>query len=86
MGRPIKQLKSRIMTTLDEVLSYYETFKQITKTQEIPREISQEECELLNDHINNGNLQAVYDYHNLKDRLDKEWVDGRMWHKLNPYG
>jgi hypothetical protein len=74
------------MTTLDEVLSYYETFKQITKTQEIPREISQEECELLNDHINNGNLQAVYDYHNLKDRLDKEWVDGRMWHKLNPYG
>lgn len=74
------------MTTLDEILSYYETSKRITKTQEIPREMSQEECKLLNDHVNNGNLQAIYDYHNLKDKLDKDWVDGRMWHKLNPYG
>ncbi len=86
MGRPIKQLKQRIMTTLDDVLSAYETTKQICETQDIPREITQEECQLLNDHINNGNLQAIYDYHDLKDKLDKDWIEGRMWHKLNPYG
>jgi hypothetical protein len=86
VGGPIKQLKPRIMTTLDEVLSYYETPKQTTETQDIPREMTQEEWELLNDHVNNGNLQAIYDYHDLKDRLDKEWIDGPMWHKLNPYG
>ncbi len=86
MGEPIKQSKPRIMTTLDEVLSYYETPKQTTETQDIPREMTQEEWELLNDHVNNGNLQAIYDYHDLKDRLDKEWIDGRIWHKLNPYG
>ncbi len=86
MGRPIKQLKQTIMTTLDEVLSYYETPQQTTETQDIPREMTKEEWELLNDHVNNGSLQAIYDYHELKKKLDKDWVDGRMWHKLNPYG
>jgi hypothetical protein len=66
------------MTTLDAVLSEYENIKQTTETQDIPREMTQEEWELLNDHVNNGNLQAIYDYNELKEKLDKEWVDGMM--------
>ena len=66
------------MNTLDEVLSYYETPKQTIEIQDIPREMTQEEWELLNDHVNNGNLQAIYDYHDLKDKLDKDWVDNQM--------
>jgi hypothetical protein len=66
------------MTTLDEVLSYYETPQQTTETQDIPREMTQEEWELLNDYVNNGNEQAIYDYHELKEKLDKEWVDEIM--------
>ena len=73
------------MTTLDEVLSYYETPKQTTETQDIPREMTQEECELLNDHVNNDNLQAIYDYNELKDKLDKEWIDSEMYYKNYPF-
>jgi hypothetical protein len=74
------------MATLDAVLFHYETTNQTSETKDIPREISHEESVLLNDYVNNGNLQAIYDYHELKDKLDKDWVDGRMWHKFNPYG
>lgn len=62
---------------LDQILADYEA-NQNNKSQDIPREMSQEEWELLNDHVNNNNLQSIYDYHELKDKLDKEWVDGRM--------
>ena len=72
--------------TLDTILDAYESKQSTEQIQDIPREMTSEEWELLNDHVNNGNLQAIYDYHELKDKLDKDWVDGRMWHKLNPYG
>lgn len=70
---------------LDQILSDYEA-KQNNQTQEIPRESTPEENELLTDYVLNDNLQAIYDYYELKEKLDKEWIDARMWHKLNPYG
>jgi hypothetical protein len=72
--------------TLDAILDAYESKQSTEQIQDIPREMTQEEWELLNDHVNNDNLQAIYDYNELKERLDKDWIDGRMWHKLNPYG
>ena len=72
--------------TLDTILDAYENKQSTEQTQDIPREMTSEEWELLNDHVNNGNQQAIYDYYELKERLDKDWIDGRMWHKLNPYG
>jgi hypothetical protein len=72
--------------SLDAILDAYESKQSTEQIQDIPREMTSEEWELLNDHVNNDNLQAIYDYHDLKDRLDKDWIDGRMWHKLNPYG
>lgn len=72
--------------TLDAILDAYESKQSIEQIQDIPREMTSEEWELLNDHVNNNNLQAIYDYHELKEKLDKDWIDGRMWHKLNPYG
>ena len=74
------------MTTLDAILDDYESKQSTEQIQDIPREMTSEEWELLNDHVNNGNQQAIYDYYELKERLDKDWIDGRMWHKLNPYG
>ena len=75
-----------MLVTLDTILDAYESKQSTEQIQDIPREMTSEEWELLNDHVNNNNLQAIYDYHELKEKLDKEWVDGRMWHKLNPYG
>jgi hypothetical protein len=71
------------MSTLDAVLSAYENTKQTTETQDIPREMTQEEWELLNDYVNNDNLQAIYDYNELKEKLDKEWVDEMMLSQYN---
>ena len=70
---------------LDQILADYEA-KQSNETQEIPRESTPEENDLLTDYVLNDNLQAIYDYYDLKEKLDKEWIDGRMWHKLNPFG
>ena len=70
-----------MLVTLDSVLAAYENTKQTTETQDIPREMTQEEWELLNDHVNNNNLQAIYDYYDLKDRLDKDWIENEMWAK-----
>lgn len=67
------------MSTLDELLKHYEN-KPKSETKDIPREETIEEAELLTDYILNGNLQAIYDYHELKDKLDKEWIDGEMSH------
>lgn len=64
--------------TLDAILDAYENKQSTEQIQDIPREMTQEEWELLNDHVNNGKLQAIYDYHDLKDRLDKDWVDNQM--------
>jgi hypothetical protein len=72
--------------TLDAILDAYESKQSTEQIQDIPREMTSEEWELLNDHVNNDNLQAIYDYNELKEKLDKDWIDGRMWHKLNPYG
>ena len=72
--------------TLDTILDAYESKQSTEQIQDIPREMTSEEWELLNDHVNNNNLQAIYDYHELKEKLDKDWIDGRMCHKLNPYG
>ena len=66
------------MSTLDEVLEYYENTKQTTE--DLPREETFEETELLTDYTLNGNLPAIYDYYDLKDKLDKEWVDRQMYH------
>lgn len=75
-----------MLVTLDTILDAYESKQSTEQIQEIPREMTQEEWELLNYHVNNNNPQAIYDYYELKEKLDKDWVDGRMWHKLNPYG
>lgn len=75
-----------MLVTLDAILDAYESKQSTEQIQDIPREMTQEEWELLNDHVNNNNLQAIYDYYELKEKLDKDWIDGRMWHKLNPYG
>jgi hypothetical protein len=64
--------------TLDAILDAYESKQSTEQIQDIPREMTQEEWELLNDHVNNGNLQAIYDYNELKEKLDKEWVDEMM--------
>ena len=79
-------IKFKIMTTLDAVLEDYKNTKQTTQTEDIPREETIEETELLTDYILNGNLQAIYDYHELKDKLDKEWVDKQMYHQKFPWG
>ena len=71
------------MSTLDAVLEYYENTKQTTE--DLPREETFEETELLTDYILNGNLQAIYDYYDLKDKLDKEWVDRQMYHQIYPF-
>jgi len=71
------------MSTLDAVLEYYENTKQTTE--DLPREETFEETELLTDYILNGNLQAIYDYYDLKDKLDKEWVDRQMYNQLYPF-
>ncbi len=85
MGVPIKQLKQTIMSTLETILAEYENTKQTTEIQDIPREMTQEEWELLNDHVNNDNLQAIYDYNELKAKLDKEWIDSEMYYKNYPF-
>ena len=64
--------------TLDAILDAYESKQSTEQIQDIPREMTSEEWELLNDHVNNDNLQAIYDYHELKEKLDKEWVDEMM--------
>jgi hypothetical protein len=72
------------MSTLDEVLKHYENAKQTTE--DLPREQTGEEFELLSDYLLNGNLQAIYDYYDLKDKLDKEWVDRQMYSAKFPWG
>ena len=64
--------------TLDTILDAYENKQSTEQTQDIPREMTSEEWELLNDHVNNGNQQAIYDYHELKEKLDKDWIDEMM--------
>ena len=71
--------------TLDTILEAYESKQSTEQIQDIPREMTSEEWELLNDHVNNNNLQEIYDYHELKDKLDKEWVDGEMYYKNYPF-
>ena len=71
--------------TLDTILDDYESKQSTEQIQDIPREMTSEEWELLNDHVNNNNLQAIYDYHELKEKLDKEWIDGEMYYKNYPF-
>ena len=71
--------------TLDAILDAYESKQSTEQIQDIPREMTSEEWELLNDHVNNGNQQAIYDYNELKEKLDKEWVDGEMYYKNYPF-
>jgi hypothetical protein len=71
--------------TLDAILDAYESKQSTEQIQDIPREMTQEEWELLNDHVNNDNLQAIYDYNELKDKLDKEWIDSEMYYRNYPF-
>jgi len=66
---------------LDQILADYETKQSTEITSDVPREMTHEEFELLTDYVNNENLQAIYDYYDLKERLDKEWIDSEMWSK-----
>ncbi len=52
---------------------------------EIPRKMTDEESQLLSDYLLNGIQTAIYEYYDLKNRLDKEWIDREMNHKLNPW-
>lgn len=67
---------------LDQILADYEA-KQNNESHEIPRESTPEEIDLLTDYVLNDSLQAIYDYYDLKERLDKEWIDNQM---LAQYG
>ena len=71
--------------TLDAILDAYESKQSTEQIQDIPHEMTQEEWELLNDHVNNDNLQAIYDYNELKEKLDKEWIDSEMYYKNYPF-
>jgi hypothetical protein len=71
--------------TLDAILDDYESKQSTEQIQDIPREMTSEEWELLNDHVNNDNLQAIYDYNELKKKLDKEWIDSEMYYKNYPF-
>jgi len=71
--------------TLDAILDAYESKQSTKQIQDIPREMTQEEWELLNDHVNNDNLQAIYDYNELKAKLDKEWIDSEMYYRNYPF-
>jgi hypothetical protein len=71
-------------STLDEILECYEVTHKV-ETNEIPRKTTDEENQLLSDYLLNGVQTAIYEYYDLKNRLDKYWIDGRMWHKLNPW-
>lgn len=73
------------MSTLDAVLEAY-TKQQTQVTEDLPREETFEETELLTDYILNDNLQAIYNYYELKDKLDKEWVDSQMYSIKFPWG
>ena len=55
------------------------------ETNEIPRKTTYEENQLLSDYLLNGVQTSIYDYYDLKDRLDKEWIDREMNHKLYPW-
>ena len=72
-------------STLDEILECYEVTRNKVQTDEIPREMTADESQLLTDYLLNGTQTSIYEYNDLKDKLDKEWIDGRMWHKLNPW-
>lgn len=65
--------------TLETLLRDYETKHPMKVVHDIPRETTSEEWELLNDHVNNNNLQSIYDYYDLKAKLDQEWIDREMW-------
>lgn len=65
------------MSTLDEVLKFYENTN--PTTEELPRIQTDEEAELLSDYVLNGNQQSIYDYYELKEKLDQEWVDRQMY-------
>ena len=71
--------------TLDAILDAYESKQSTEQIQDIPRKMTSEEWELLNDHVNNDNLQAIYDYNELKDKLDKEWIDSEMYYRNYPF-
>jgi hypothetical protein len=71
--------------TLDAILDAYESKQSKEQIQDIPREMTQEEWELLNNHVNNDNLQAIYDYNELKEKLDKEWIDSEMYYRNYPF-
>ena len=73
------------MSTLDAVLEDY-TKQQTQVTEDLPREETFEETELLTDYILNDSLQAIYNYYELKDKLDKEWVDSQMYSIKFPWG
>ena len=64
---------------LDQILKDYEK-RENQPNQEIPREQTAKEFELLTDYVLNDNLQSIYDYYELKEKLDKEWVDSEMLH------
>ena len=55
------------------------------ETNEIPRKTTYEENQLLSDYLLNGVQTSIYEYYDLKDRLDKEWIDREMNHKLYPW-
>ena len=72
------------MLVLDEILKNYENTKQTTE--DLPREQTAEEFELLSDYLLKGNLQDIYDYYDLKNKLDKQWVDRQMYSAKFPWG
>ena len=51
------------------------------KDKEIPRELTNKESELLTDYLLNDNNLSIYEYYQLKNKLDNEWIDNEMWSK-----
>lgn len=68
------------MVTLED------NIKQTQVTEDLPREQTSKEHELLTDYILNGNPQDIYDYYELKEKLDKQWVYRQMCSVKFPWG
>lgn len=68
---------------LDELLEFYEKSQaeNVNSHYEIPRETTDEELDLLSQYLLEDNLQAYYDYYDLKKKLDEDFM---MQHFYTP--
>lgn len=66
---------------LDELLKLYEKSQEqnVNSNYVIPRETTAAELNLLSQYILEDNLQAYYDYYDLKKKLDNDFMMEVFW-------